>query len=50
MKYEIETPKKFKKQLKKLSPQNSNLVLEVIENNKSCYGLINSADFYIEFI
>ena len=31
MKYEIETSKKFKKQFKKLSPQNSNLVLEVIE-------------------
>lgn len=31
MKYEIETSKKFKKQFKKLSTQNSNLVLEVIE-------------------
>ena len=31
MKYKIETSKKFKKQFKKLSPQNSNLVLEVIE-------------------
>ena len=31
MKYKIETSKKFKKQFKKLSSQNSNLVLEIIE-------------------
>lgn len=30
MKYEIETSKKFKKQFKKLSPQNSNLVIEFV--------------------
>ena len=31
MKYEIETSKKFKKQFKKLSSKNANLVLEIIE-------------------
>ena len=31
MKYKIETSKKFKKQFKKLSSQNANLVLEIIE-------------------
>lgn len=31
MKYEIETSKKFKKQFKKLSSKNTNLVLEIIE-------------------
>ena len=31
MKYEIETSKKFKKQFKKLSFKNANLVLEIIE-------------------
>ena len=31
MKYQIEISKKFKKQLKKLSSKNSNLVLEIIE-------------------
>ena len=31
MKYEIETSKKFKKQFKKLSSKNANLVLEIIQ-------------------
>ena len=31
MKYKIETSKKFKTQFKKLSSQNANLVLEIIE-------------------
>ena len=31
MKYKIETSKKFKKQFKKLSSKNANLVLEIIE-------------------
>ena len=31
MKYKIETSKKFKKQFKKLSSQNANFVLEIIE-------------------
>ena len=31
MKYQIETSKKFKKQLKKLSSKNLNLVLEIVE-------------------
>ena len=31
MKYQIEISKKFKKQLKKLSSKNLNLVLEIVE-------------------